>query len=159
VVTRGSRAPRAEIQEWWQRCGSGGPIFWLDFAITALRRYPTGARLELPDASVGPLFAFCALGHPEAFFADLLVAGLYWTGSAQFQDHRTLSAQDLARLESRARASGATGLVCTAKDAVKWTPEQIQGLQLPLWIAEQDVLGAEPLVDYLVARLKALMAP
>ena len=115
--------------------------------------------MQLPDTSIGPLFAFCALGHPEAFFADLLVAGLFWTGSAQFPDHRALSARDLAKLERQAQATGATGLVCTEKDAVKWRPEQAGALDLPLWIAEQQVLGAEPLVDYVVERLKGLTAP
>jgi tetraacyldisaccharide 4'-kinase len=159
VVTRSLRAPRAGIEDWWQCYGSGGPIFWVDFAITALRRFPTGERVALPDTSIGPLFAFCALGHPEAFFADLLVAGLFWTGSAQFPDHRALAPQDLAKLARQAQDSGAAGLVCTEKDAVKWRPDQAGALALPLWIAEQQVLGAEPLVDYVVERLMGLTAP
>ena len=159
VVTRGSRASRPEIQEWWERFGSGGPVFWLDFAITALRRFPTGERLELPNTELGPFFAFCALGHPEAFLADLLVARLFWTGTVQFTDHRALSARDLSNLEKRAQAAGAAGLICTAKDAVKWRPEQAEALSLPLWIAEQQVLGAEPLLDYVVTRLNSFKAP
>jgi len=159
VVTRGSRAPRAEIQDWWARYGSGGPIFWLDFAITALRRFPTGERRLLPDPELGPMFAFCALGHPEAFLADLLVASVFWTGTAQFTDHRALSSNDLAQLEAQALAVGAAGLVCTEKDAVKWRPEQAAALGLPLWIAEQEVLGAAPLVAYVTERLNSLKAP
>ena len=158
VVTRGSRASRPEIQEWWERFGSGGPVFWVDFAITALHRFPTGERLELPNPGLGPFFAFCALGHPEAFLADLLVAGLFWTGTAHFMDHRALSARDLLNLEKEARAVGAAGLICTEKDAVKWRPEQAKSLGLPLWIAEQQVLGAEPLVEYVLERLDGLKA-
>lgn len=159
VVTRGSRSPRDEIQAWWQRYGSGGPIFWVDFALTALRRFPSGARMELPSPEQGPIFAFCALGHPEAFFADLLVAGLPWLGTASFTDHRALSTRDLLDLERQAHAAGATALVCTEKDAVKLRPEQAQALQMPLWVAEQRVLGAEPLVAYVVERLNSLKAP
>ena len=158
VVTRGSRAPRPEILAWWERHGSGGPVFWLDFAITALRSFPDGERISLPAPGLGPFFAFCALGHPEAFLADLLVAGLYWSGSAQFPDHRALSPEDLARLEGQARAAGAAALVCTEKDAVKWKPEAAGALTLPLWIAEQRVLGAEPLVEYVASRLEDLTA-
>jgi tetraacyldisaccharide 4'-kinase len=159
VVTRGSRAPRPEIQAWWERFGSGGPVFWLDFAITALRRFPSEERLELPNPDLGPFFAFCALGHPEAFLADLLVAGLFWTGTARFTDHRSLSSQDLSNLEKQARAVGAVGLICTEKDAVKWSPEQVSALGLPLWIAEQQVLGAEPLVEFVLGRLNGFQAP
>ena len=152
VVTRGSRAPRAEIETWWKQYGSGGPIFWIDFAITALRRFPSGERLELPHP-MPPLFAFCALGHPEAFFADLLMAGVPWVETRSFQDHRPLSARDLAALENQALAADANGLVCTEKDAIKLGPHHIAALSLPLWIAEQRVLGAEPLVNYLVETL------
>lgn len=159
VVTRGSRAPRAEIQAWWDQHGSGGPIFWVDFAITTLRCFPSGERITLPAEGLGPFFAFCALGHPEAFFADLLVAGLYWSGSAQFRDHRALTTRHLLNLDQQALAAGATGLVCTEKDAVKFQPEQVQALNLPLWIAEQHVLGAEPLIDYVIGRVNALRAP
>jgi tetraacyldisaccharide 4'-kinase len=156
VVTRGSRAPREEIQKWWQRYGSGGPVFWVDFAITALRCFPTGERIELPASNLGPFFAFCALGHPEAFLADLLVAGLFWTGTAQFADHRALTPHDLANLEQQALAAGAAGLVCTEKDAVKFGPEHAKAIGLPLWIAEQHVLGSEPLVEFVLEKLRAL---
>ena len=154
VVTRGSRAPRAEILAWWERHGSGGPVFWVDFAITALRAFPGGARM--PSPGPGPFFAFCGLGHPEAFLADLLVGGFSWCGSARFPDHHAISPRELADLERQARASGAQALVCTEKDAVKWRPEDVASLTLPLWIAEQQTLGTEPLVEYLLQRLEAL---
>jgi len=113
--------------------------------------------VELPSPDQGPFFAFCALGHPEAFFADLLVAGLPWLGTASFTDHRALSSRDLLDLERQALAAGATALVCTEKDAVKLRLEQ--PLQMPLWVAEQRVLGAEPLVAYVLERLNSLKAP
>jgi tetraacyldisaccharide 4'-kinase len=156
VVTRGSRAQRREILDWWQRHGSGGPVFWVDFAIKALRRFPEGDRVELPATGLDPMFAFCALGHPEAFLADLLVAGIYWTGSAHFMDHHPLSAKDLLNLQTQAQAAEAGALICTEKDAVKFRPEDAAALELPLWIAEQQVLGAEPLLEFVIERLKAL---
>jgi tetraacyldisaccharide 4'-kinase len=155
VVTRGSRALRPEILEWWDRHGSGGPVFWVDFAITAIRLLSTGERVELPNPKLGPVFAFCALGHPEAFFADLLVAGLFWTGTAHFMDHRTLSPRELQNLEHRARASGADLLVCTEKDAVKLHQEHLGRLELPLGVAEQTVVGMEPLVEFVETYLRA----
>lgn len=152
VVTRGSRADRPRIEAWWARHGSGGPIFWIDFAITALREYSAHQRLALP-AQPGPLFAFCALGHPEAFYADLLVAGLPWVGTRSFADHKPIHARDLQALQAEALAQGAQGLVCTEKDAVKFGV--LKGLQLPLWIAEQRVLGGEALLGFVRDQLKA----
>jgi tetraacyldisaccharide 4'-kinase len=155
VVTRGSRAPRCEIQTWWEQHGSGGPIFWVDFSITALRRFGSQERVELPGSVPSPLLAFCALGHPEAFYADLLVAGLPWVATRSFKDHRGLSPSDLRTLDANARSEEALGLVCTEKDAVKFQKEHGLATTLPLWIAEQRVVGAEPLMAYVLDCLKA----
>ncbi|HLO67822.1 MAG TPA: tetraacyldisaccharide 4'-kinase [Holophaga sp.] len=154
VVTRGSRADREAILAWWARHGSGGPVFWVDFAITGLRRFDTGERIPLPLGAPGPLFAFCALGHPEAFFADLLVAGAPWTGSRAFRDHQPLGPH-LPALEREAEACGAVGLVCTEKDAVKLDPARHR-TAMPLWIAEQRVVGAGDLAGWVLERLGPL---
>ena len=151
VVTRGSRADREKILTWWRSWGSGGPVFWLDFSIGALRRFGTGERMELPAPPPGSLFAFCALGHPEAFYADLLVAGLPWVGTLSLRDHQALAPRQLRRLEAEARSAGAAGLVCTEKDAVKLDAGTT--LSLPLWVAEQRVTGGQALTDWLLRRL------
>lgn len=151
VVTRGGRADRGRILAWWERYGSGGPVFWLDFAIGALRRFGTRERLELPAPVPGPLFAFCALGHPNAFYADLLVAGLPWCGTCSFRDHQVLTHGRLQRLQAAAAAAGAAGLVCTEKDAVKL--DEPLNLTLPLWVAEQRVLGGESLASWLLGAI------
>lgn len=158
VVTRGGLAPKDEIEAWWEQYGSGGPVFYVDFAIGALRSFnPKGCpeRLELPAKDVGPFFAVCGLGHPEAFFADLLVAGLSWSGTKVFRDHHTISPRELWLLQSEAAKEGATALVCTEKDAVKLGSEHLTFLQMPLWIAEQNIIGAEALVTWVLARLEA----
>jgi len=158
IVTRGSRAPREEILAWWERYGSGGPVFWVDFSIGGLRSFPGGERMKL-GTQTSPFFAFCALGHPESFYADLLLAGLPWVGYRSFRDHQVLGTGTLQSLAQEARESGATALVCTEKDAVKLQPQQLLELDLPIWVAEQRVLGAEPLLDYVLEQLSSLKAP
>lgn len=158
VVTRGSRAPRAEIEAWWARFGSGGPIFWMDFKVGSLRTWPEGAQLELPLAAPPPLFAFCALGHPEAFFADLLVAGLPWVGTRAFRDHQALSPRRFLLMQDEARQLGAEALICTEKDIVKFTPFHAVLCGLPLFVAQQEPEGGEALVAWILERLSALEA-
>ncbi len=158
VVTRGARADRKAILAWWQEHGSGGPVFWVDFAIHALREATSGQRLHAPFA-LDPGLAFCALGHPQAFFADLLVAGLPWVGTAAFRDHQALRPDQLATLARQAQAEGAAHLLCTEKDAVKFGPHHLQACPLPLWIAEQRVVGGEALAAFVLERVKACRVP
>jgi tetraacyldisaccharide 4'-kinase len=154
VVTRAARIPdRAEVEAWWARYGSGGPIFWVDFVLGGLHRWDTGEPAALPLPEAGPAFAWCGLGHPEAFYADLLVAGQTWVGSHSFPDHRGPSPSDLRRLQTLARAEGAGWLVCTEKDAVKLVAEHARILELPLYVAEQRVSGGEPLLTWVQANL------
>ncbi len=158
VVTRAGRVKdRAAVEAWWSRYG-GGPIFWVDFTLGALRAWGTETRSPLPGPApvAGPAYAWCGLGHPEAFYADLLVAGVVWAGSRSFPDHRGPSPADLVRLQNEARTEGAAWLVCTEKDAVKLGQAHARALGMPLFIAEQRVVGGEDLLAWVHARLEAL---
>lgn len=146
VVTRAARVPdRAAVEAWWASHGSGGPIFWVDFVLGGLRRWDAGT---LPFDASAPAFAWCGLGHPEAFYADLLLAGHGWVGTHSFPDHHSPSPADLRRLQGLAQAEGATWLVCTEKDAVKLGPGHASVLELPLLVAEQLVQGGEALLAW-----------
>ncbi|GLH67119.1 tetraacyldisaccharide 4'-kinase [Geothrix edaphica] len=154
VVTRAARVKdRGMVEVWWARFGSGGPIFWVDFVLGALRRWDTGDRQPIPLPGLGPAFAWCGLGHPEAFYADLLVAGQAWTGSHSYPDHRGPTPAELVRLQVRAKMEDAAWLVCTEKDAVKLGRGHASVLELPLFIAEQRVAGGETLLAWLKSEL------
>ena len=156
VVTRAARCPRAEVEEWWARHGSGGPIFFTDFRLRTLRRHPGGELIPLPRPSSEPFLAFCALGHPEAFFADLLVAGVQWVETATFRDHHPYSKAGLRALEAQARRAGAGALVCTEKDAIKLSPAHLAGLEMPVLVAQQEVESGAPLLSWVLDRLRSI---
>ncbi len=157
VVTRASRVKdRQAVEAWWARYGSGGPVFWLDFRIGALRNVQNGERIPLPETEPTPAFAWCGLGHPQAFFADLLVAGVPWVATESFKDHEIPSLRKFLLLQHRALQEGAGRLVCTEKDAVKLKPLHLQTLTMPLYAAEQEVLGGEPLAQWVHERLASL---
>jgi tetraacyldisaccharide 4'-kinase len=154
VVTRASRVQdRTDIEAWWSQHGSGGPIFWVDFRLSGLRRWDSGEPESLPFSGQGPAFAWCGLGHPKAFYADLLVAGQSWVGSHSFPDHQGPSPADLRRLQAQAQREGAQWLVCTEKDAVKLGPEHKKALTLPLLVAEQTIQGGESLLGWVITQL------
>lgn len=160
VVTRAGRvADRAAVEAWWARHGSGGPVFWLDFRIAALREWVSGARIPLPRPELHPVFAWCGLGHPEAFYRDLASAGLQVAGHRSFPDHGAPSPRQLASLSLEAQALGARLLVCTEKDVVKLHPGQQALLRQPLWVAEQGVTDGEALLDWVRTSLDGLKVP
>lgn len=95
-------------------------------------------KLALPAGASSPAFAFAAVARPRDFFANLGVAGQRLTGELAFPDHHRYTLRDCARLCAAARAAGANGLVTTAKDAVKLTPEMLAVLG-PVAVARLEV--------------------
>jgi tetraacyldisaccharide 4'-kinase len=157
IVTRGSRVKqREEIESWWKQHGSGGPIFWVDFRIGGLRQWNGTEWIERPGPTQDPCFAFCGLGHPDAFYADLLVAAQPWRGTRSFGDHHAPSLRQWMAMQQEALDCEATRLVCTEKDAVKLTQEHRVLTQLPVFIAEQHLVGGEALLTWVLERLEAL---
>ncbi|MGI9035184.1 MAG: tetraacyldisaccharide 4'-kinase [Pyrinomonadaceae bacterium] len=63
--------------------------------------------------------AFCALGNPENFFAQLRQEGFDLVFTKTFPDHHFYAQKDIDALEREARAKGAQCFITTAKDAVK----------------------------------------
>ena len=75
-------------------------------------------RMEIPQLD-GPVAAFCGIARPDQFFRGLESAGVKLVSRTAFADHHIYTAADLARIESAARAAGATALLTTEKDRVR----------------------------------------
>ncbi|HEY1159560.1 MAG TPA: tetraacyldisaccharide 4'-kinase [Terracidiphilus sp.] len=117
-------------------------------------------RMEVP-AIDGPVVALCGIARPEQFFAGLEAAGLHLAARIAFPDHHRYAADDLDRLVSSARASGATALITTEKDLVRLGklsaafPESLPLLTACLRIEiEHEREG----IGWLVGRLKPVPA-
>jgi len=72
------------------------------------------------------LFAFCALGNPDSFFAAIsseldtkAFEKMDLSETKAFPDHHYYSQADIETLEAKARENGIDALITTAKDAVK----------------------------------------
>lgn len=64
-----------------------------------------------------PVYAFCGIGNPGAFFHDLAGWGLVLTGRQVFRDHHVYRDSEIARLATAAQDAKAT-LVTTMKDVM-----------------------------------------
>ncbi|HKV34018.1 MAG TPA: tetraacyldisaccharide 4'-kinase [Pyrinomonadaceae bacterium] len=67
----------------------------------------------------GPVAAFCAVGNPQSFFAQLKDVGYAVVAEKAFRDHHIYTQKDIDDLTAAATRAGAKALITTAKDAVK----------------------------------------
>lgn len=112
VITRSSHAPAIESVI---RRHSAAPIFYAHTQLASLYS-PIHPQLTELEARSKMFFAFCGIGNPSAFIADLRDWKLQIVGHKFFPDHHRYSPSDIAKIEEEARRMGATALICTEKD-------------------------------------------
>lgn len=95
-----------------------------------------------------PAVAFCGLGNPENFFAQLQQEKFSVVAPKALRDHQRYTQQDVAEIEQFARAKGAKVLITTAKDAVKLSDLkfEIPCLVVEIKMTIGDAIGFEALL-------------
>jgi tetraacyldisaccharide 4'-kinase len=116
VITRSNHAAAVETLI---RRHTDAPIFYAQPRIDKISavtngRISTTALALLPGSK--KLFAFCAIGNPNAFLLTLREVGVEVAGHSFFPDHHRYTPNDAAQILRDARAAGADGLICTEKD-------------------------------------------
>lgn len=66
--------------------------------------------------------AFCAIAKPDNFLSTLMTAGFSVKLFQSFHDHHIIRSDEFERLEKEFRASGASFMITTEKDAVRLEP-------------------------------------
>lgn len=118
VVTRthGAKPESATIEE--IRAATGIPIFAAETKLLGWRRLSNVADgvVAKDETPAQPVFAFCGIGNPDAFFDDVKSWGIELAGQQAFRDHHAYTAHDVKSLEERAQQAGAKALLTTEKD-------------------------------------------
>jgi tetraacyldisaccharide 4'-kinase len=131
VVTRKFERPAIEATD-----ANKFSIFYAQTRLLGFRRFGSGsAERYLSEINPGPFFAFCGIGNPDSFFADLARWHVNVAASKAFADHHRYSRRELLDLQASAKIAGAAGLITTEKDAENLPPESID---LPVWVAVID---------------------
>ena len=112
--------------------------------------------LQVPSVP-GSAVAFCAIAHPQEFFASLRAHGITLMGTLAFRDHHRFQPRDL---DAIAKASqGAAALLTTEKDWVRLSPQARRQLSsvAPLLAVplRAEILDAEACVSALLNLLAA----
>jgi tetraacyldisaccharide 4'-kinase len=129
---------------------------------------PQGGETSAPDAaptvarddSVGAwrgkaVQAFCGLGNPQAFFADLRRWGFTPASEEVFPDHHLYTETELRRLSQKARKAGALALVTTEKDVLNFPSQWKADLPVLVCTIQAEVVEARDFEATLVDRLKS----
>jgi tetraacyldisaccharide 4'-kinase len=72
------------------------------------------------DVDPGAAIAVAGIAYPETFFAMLRSAGVDVKATFAFADHHMFSDADVARIDASLRSTGATVVLTTEKDAVRF---------------------------------------
>jgi tetraacyldisaccharide 4'-kinase len=114
VITRSNHAPAVEAAV---RRETDASIYFARPKLDAIHSFTDGQLGgNVAPIALGSLFAFCAIGNPQAFIADLRAWGVEIAGHRFFPDHHRFTDRDDEEILREAAAAGAAGLICTEKD-------------------------------------------
>jgi tetraacyldisaccharide 4'-kinase len=112
-----THAPGADVTYLRRIVPSSIPSAECSFIPTGLTE---GTDLRPASPSIErPVFAACAVAHPEGFFETCRKAGLTLAGTRAFPDHHRYSPSDVKDLSDLASQRGASAVVVTQKDLVR----------------------------------------
>jgi tetraacyldisaccharide 4'-kinase len=128
VITRSGHAPAIEAAI---RRESPAPIFYASVRLDSVMPWRTeDAPRETADMQRKKLFAFCGIGNPPAFVANLREWGFQIVAERFFPDHHRYTLEDVQVIESEARLAGADALICTEKDIFNMANAQFQSFEI-----------------------------
>ncbi len=119
------------------------PIFPAATRLLRYRRLTEGQQALTPNVELPPqpVFVFCGIGNPDAFFADVDRWGNCIAGRKSYGDHHFYRERDLRRLEAFAMRVGARALLTTEKDAQNLGDLRLSSL--PVYYCEIEVKIAD----------------
>lgn len=143
VLTRMDSAPSKPLEELVLKVHPAAQVFRSRVELLRCTDAFGGEPISIEEVRAHKVAAFCAIGNPRAFFADLRRWGFRLAAEDAFPDHHVYTGEEIQHLVAGARQNGAAALLTTQKDAVKflrdWTP------QLPILACEIEaqILDAE----------------
>jgi tetraacyldisaccharide 4'-kinase len=160
VLTRrelGDQPALESLENQVRRFNSLAKIFLSTTVLCGLRN-ADGSGIEPPQGFRGPerrpVAAFCGIGNPNAFFADLRQWGFGIACEKSYRDHHVYSPRDLEFLQQLAVRCGARALVTTEKDALN-LPRAGEGVPIFACVIRSELSEAEAFEEALLLRLRS----
>lgn len=126
VVTRVELGDGSRLEQAVRRINSSAHVLRSRIKLAALSHIVSGERVPAAALDRTPIYAFCAIGNPRAFFRDLERWGFRVNGRRAFPDHHVYTRADTALIAREAAALNASALITTEKDLMNlpaaWKP-------------------------------------
>jgi tetraacyldisaccharide 4'-kinase len=95
-------------------------IFQSATQLRHIQDIASGSTLNVEEWLGEAVLAFCGIGNPDAFFADVRRWGMNPVQEVAFGDHHVYTANEIKWLAEQALRIGATALLTTEKDAMNF---------------------------------------
>jgi tetraacyldisaccharide 4'-kinase len=153
VITRVDSGDPKPLEEMISRIQPAAKTFRSATELLALVDVASGK--ALPGAKIRDqrVAAFCGIGNPRAFFADVRRWGFHLAAEDAFSDHHVYTEQELHRLVASAKEYGAAAILTTEKDAVKFPRDWRPGLPVVACVIAAQILASEEFEKTLLAFL------
>lgn len=155
VLTRTELGDAHFLQERVSRINPQAKTFLSTTTLRGFLDAQSGRPFPVQDLRGEPLGAFCGIGNPRAFFADVRQWGFHVVAERAFPDHHVYTTTDFRRLATRAREAGAVALLTTEKDVANFPARWSSEVPVAACVAETEVGEADAFEDTLLARLEA----
>lgn len=114
---------------------------------------PLASHTVVVDRTAGVL-ACAGIAQPQRFFDDLSSSGWRLVETLRFVDHHPYRQSDVARIVARARASGASLVLTTEKDAVRLEGLDLAGIAFAAVPLTSTIEPSDRFSDWLMARVR-----
>ena len=145
VITRADDVAQTEaLKSEIDRLSKGRPVFLSRMKIDGLRKLNSSASAD--ELKSGPVAAFCGVGNPESFFAQLRRDDYALCHTRIFPDHHYYTQEEINALVSQSVERGAHALLTTAKDEVKL---RSLSCEMPCYVVDVaiEIEGESKLLD------------
>ena len=120
VITRANSSESEPLEKLVGETHPAAKVFLSSTKLLTLVDAVSGQAVRAEDFQSRKATAFCGIGNPGAFFRDAKRWGFDLAAVDAFPDHHVYTEPELDRLVARARENGASFMLTTEKDAVKF---------------------------------------
>jgi len=123
ILTRTELAEGAALEARVKAMNPGARIFRCSTKLAGFAEMRSGLPEPLENLGGKKFAAFCGIGNPRAFFADLRSWGLEVVAERVFPDHHVYKRHEMENLGVLARSAGAAAILTTQKDLMNLPPD------------------------------------